>query len=173
MNLGGGLPQPPLTTNTNRQMNMKTNLRILTVAAALCASVALPAFAAEKHDHDHKAPPKGGRLLDKTEPHAEFVVEKDRSVTINFYNEEMKPVAATTQTVTVQADAPGGRAKIEFEKKGDSLVSKTKLPEGDGYNLVVQFRQTADAKPQNIRFKLDLATCGECKRAEYACICEH
>lgn len=173
MNLGGGLTQPPLTTNTNRQMNMKTNLRILTVAAALCASLALPAFAAEKHDHDHKASPKGGRLLDKTEPHAEFVVEKDRSVTINFYNEEMKPVAATTQTVTVQAAAPGGRAKIEFEKKGDSLLSKTKLPDGDGYNIVVQFRQTADAKPQNIRFKLDLATCGECKRAEYACICEH
>jgi hypothetical protein len=102
-----------------------------------------------------------------------LVVEKDRSVTINFYNDEMKPVAVTTQTVTVQADAKDGKAKLEFEKKGDSLVSKTKLPEGDGYNIVVQFKQTAEAKPQNIRFKLDLAICGECKRAEYACTCEH
>lgn len=154
-------------------MNMKTNLRILTIAVALCAGFALTASAAEKHDHAHKATPKGGRLLDKTEPHAEFVVEKDRNVTINFYNEEMKPVSAAEQTVTVQADAPSGKAKIEFEKKGDSLVSKTKLPEGEGYNVVVQFKQTADAKPQNFRFKLDLATCNECKRAEYACICEH
>ena len=26
---------------------------------------------------------------------------------------------------------------------------------------------------QNLRFKLDMHTCGECKRAEYACICDH
>jgi hypothetical protein len=152
---------------------MKTNLRIVTLAAALCAALALPAFAAEKHDHEHKATPKGGRLLDKTEPHAEFVVEKDRTVTINFYNEGMKPVAASTQTVTAIADAKSGKATIQFEKKGDSLVSKTKLPEGDGYNVVVQFKQTAEAKPLNLRFKLDLNTCGECKRAEYACTCDH
>jgi hypothetical protein len=152
---------------------MKTHLRILTLVAAICVGLALPAFAAEKHDHKHKATPKGGRLLDKTEPHAELVVEKDHSVTINFYNEEMKPVAVTTQNVTVIADAKSGKAKLEFEKKGDVLVSKTKLPEGDGYNVVVQFKQTTDAKPVNLRFKLDLNTCGECKRAEYACTCDH
>ncbi len=152
---------------------MKTNLRILTLATLLCASLALPAIAQEKHDHKHLATPKGGKLLEKTEPNAEFVVETNRTVTINFYNDEMKPVAVTSQSVTVQADAKDGKAKIEFEKKGDSLVSKTKLPEGDGYNVVVQFKQTTEAKPQNIRFKLDLGTCGECKRAEYACTCEH
>ena len=150
---------------------MKTNLRILTLAVALCASLALPAIAQDKHEH--KATPKGGRLLEKTEPHAEFVVEKDRTVTINFYNHDMKPVAVTTQSVTVQADAKDGKAKLEFEKKGDSLASKTKLPEGDGYNVVVQFKQSADAKPQNLRFKLDINICGERKRAEYACSCGH
>jgi len=152
---------------------MKTNLRLLTLAVALCAGLALPAFAQEKHDHAHKATPKGGRLLDKTEPHAELVVEKDRTVTINFYNHDMKPVAATTQNVTVIADAKSGKATLEFEKKGDALVSKTKLPEGDGYNIVVQFKQTAEAKPQNIRFKLDMNICGGCKRAEYGCTCGH
>ncbi|MBX3732892.1 MAG: hypothetical protein KF791_09885 [Verrucomicrobiae bacterium] len=153
---------------------MKTKLRILTLAVAFCAALALPANAQKKHDHDeHKATPKGGRLLDKTEPHAEFVVEKDRTVTINFYNDDMKPVAATTQAVTVIADAKSGKETLQFEKKGDSLVSKSKLPEGEGYNVVVQFKQTADAKPVNLRFKLDMYTCGECKRAEYACICDH
>ena len=150
---------------------MKTNLRILTLAVALCAGLALPAVAQDKHEH--KATPKGGRLLDKTEPHAEFVVETNRTVTINFYNHDMKAVAVTTQSVTVIADAKSGKATLEFEKKGDSLVSKTKLPEGDGYNIVVQFKQTAEGKPQNLRFKLDMSTCGECKRAEYACACEH
>ena len=152
---------------------MKTNLRILTLAVALCASLALPAIAQDKHDHVHKATPKGGRLLDKTEPHAEFVVETNRTVTINFYNHDLKPVAATTQTVTVIADAKSGKATLEFEKKGDSLVSKTKLPEGDGYNVVVQFKQSTDAKPQNFRFKLEMYKCGGCKRAEYACTCGH
>ena len=142
------------------------------MALSLCASLALPVTAVDD-DHKHLATPKGGKLLDKTNPHAEFVVEKDRSVTINFYNEQMKPVPAAGQSVTVIADAKDGKAKLEFEKKGDVLVSKTKLPEGDGYNVVVQFKQTAEAKPQNIRFKLDMHTCGGCKRAEYACTCDH
>jgi hypothetical protein len=152
---------------------MKTNLQVLTLAVALCAGLALPASAENKDEHKHLLTPKGGKLLEKTEPHAEFVVEKDRSVTINFYNDEMKPVAATTQSVTVIADAKSGKATIEFEKKGDSLISKAKLPAGEGYNVVVQFKQTADAKPQNFRLKLEMHTCGECKRAEYACICGH
>ena len=150
---------------------MKSNLRILTLAVALCASLAFPAVAEDKHDH--KTTPKGGRLLEKTTPHAEFVIEKDRSVTINFYSHDMKPVAVTTQSVTVQADAKDGKAKLEFEKKGDSLVSKTVLPKDDGYNIVVQFKQTANAKPQNFRFKLDTHICGGCKRAEYGCTCGH
>ena len=151
---------------------MKANSRILMLAAALCVGLST-VIAAEKHDHKHKETPKGGRLLEKTEPHAEFVVEKDRSVTINFYNEEMKPVPVASQTVTVQADAKSGKAKLDFEKKGNALVSKAKLPEGDNYNVVVQFKQTPEAKPQNYRFKLDMKTCGECKRAEYACTCDH
>jgi hypothetical protein len=151
---------------------MKTHLRLLTLAVGLCAGL-FTASAADKHEHQHLATPKGGRVLDKTKPHAEVVVEKDRSVTINFYNEELKPVAAAAQSASVIANAKSGKTTLEFEKKGDSLVSKTKLPEGEGYNLVVQFKQTADAKPRNFRFKLDLSTCGGCKRHEYACICDH
>jgi hypothetical protein len=145
---------------------MKTSL--LTLAGVLCAGL-LTVGAADAHKH--LVTPKGGKLLEKTEPHAEFVVEKDRSVTINFYNHDMKPVAATAQSATVIADAQSGKQKLEFEVKGNALVSKTKLPEGDGYNLVVQLKQSAEAKPQNFRFTLDLSTCGSCKRAEYACTC--
>ena len=142
------------------------------MAVALCVGL-LTATAADKDAHKHLATPKGGRLLEKTEPRAELVIEKDRTVTINFYDEKMKPVPATDQNVTVIADAKTGKEKLEFEKKGNALVSKTKLPAGDGYNLVVQFKEKADAKPQNFRFTLDLGTCGECKRGEYACICGH
>jgi hypothetical protein len=147
---------------------MKTSLRLLTLAGVLCAGL-LTLHAA---DNKHLAGPKGGRLLEKTEPKAEFYLEKDHTVTVTFYDAELKPVAVAGQSVTVIADAKAGKATIEFEKKGDALVSKTKLPEGDGYNVVVQFKQTADAKPQNFRFKLETHACATCKRAEYACICD-
>jgi len=143
---------------------MKTSL--LTWAGVFFAGL-LTAIAADKVE----AGPKGGRILEKTTPKAEFLVEKDKSVSINFYDAAGKPVPATGQSVTLIADAKGGKEKIEFEKKGDALVSKTKLPEGDGYNIVVQFKSTAEAKPQNFRFTLDTSTCGGCKRAEYACSC--
>lgn len=147
---------------------MKTSLKLLTLAGLLCAGI-LTLNAADKK---HLGGPKGGRLLEKTEPKAEFFLEKDHTITITFYDTALKPIATGGQVVIVIADAKDGKATIEFEKKGDVLVSKTKLPEGDGYNLVVQFKQTADAKPQNFRFKLDTHTCGGCKRAEYACICD-
>jgi hypothetical protein len=123
-------------------------------------------------DKKHLAGPKGGRLLEQTEPKAEFYLEKDHTVTVTFYGADLKPLPATGQSVTVIVDAKGGKKTVEFEKKGEVLASKTKLPEGDGYNLVVQFKQTADAKPQNFRFKLETHTCATCKRAEYACICD-
>lgn len=149
--------------------HMKTSLKLATLAGLLCAGL-LTATAA---DRKVEAGPKGGRILEKTSPKAEFLVEKDKTVSIRFYDAALKPVATSGEVVTVIADAKDGKVTVEFERKGDALVSKTKLPEGDGYNLVVLFKQTADAKPQNFRFKLDLGTCGECKRAEYACICDH
>ncbi len=126
------------------------------------------------HDHEHKVVggPKGGRMLEHTDPKAEFFLEKDRTATITFYDSEMKPVSAEAQSATVIAEKEGVKTKLEFEKKENVLVSKGTLPEGSP-NLVVQFRQTPDAKPSNFRFALEEAICGECNRAEYACTCEH
>ena len=144
-------------------------LSLPSLVGILCAGL----LALNAADKNELGGPRGGRFLEKIEPKAEFFVETDKSVSINFYDVTGKPVPAANQHVTVIADAKGGKETIEFEKKGNSLVSKTKLPEGGGYNLVVQFKQTANAKPQNFRFKYDAHTCGECKRAEYACICGH
>jgi hypothetical protein len=146
-------------------MKSKSLLVALSLIGGLLSSVA-----AEKKV---EAGPNGGRLLEKTSPKAEFFVEKDRTVKVSFFDAAMKPVAVTGQNVTVIADAKGGKTKLEFEKKGDVLVSKSKLPDSDGYPVVVQFKQDAEAKPQNFRFTLDLHNCGGCKRAEYACTCGH
>ena len=115
--------------------------------------------------------PKGGRLLDNEAPRAEFFMEKDRTVSITFYDANLKPVPATEQVVTAVAEAPSGKVKIEFEKKGDVLISKIPMPEGN-YNVVLQFKSKPDAKVKNFRIPLNLDNCGGCKRAEYACICE-
>ena len=142
----------------------------LIMAALVIGALTTSLVAAEKKKG--LAGPKGGRILENTSPHAEFVVEKDHTVTIAFYDDALKPIAVTEQHVTVIAEASGAKTKLEFEKKGDALVSRTKLPPGGDYNVVVQLKQKTDSKPQNFRFTLDLATCGGCKRPEYACICD-
>jgi hypothetical protein len=138
------------------------------IAAALFAGIC----AAGGADKKHLAGPKGGRLLEKTEPNAEFFLEKDHTATITFYDGALKPISATDQAVTLIVDTKEGKQKVEFEKKGNVLVSKGKLPEGDGYELVLQLREKANAKPQNFRFKLETHECATCKRAEYACVCD-
>lgn len=152
---------------------MKTLSKLIIVASVLFASSG--AYAETPHGHEHSAAggPKGGRLLENTKPHAEFFIEKDKTVTMAFYDEELKPVPAAEQNVLVTAEQNGVKTKLEFEKKGEVLVSKGKLPEGDAPKIVVQFRQAPDAKPSNFRFTANEEVCGECKRAEYACICAH
>ena len=145
---------------------MKTRITLFTLAGLFCAGF-FTLDAAERIQEG----PKGGRILAKTEPRAEFFVEKDHTVSIHFYDATLKPIPAAGQDVIVIADAKSGKEKLEFEKKGHALVSKTKLPEGDGYNVVVQLRQSPEARPQNYRFKLDMHICDGCKLAEYGCIC--
>ncbi|MGV3772130.1 MAG: hypothetical protein ACO1QB_04455 [Verrucomicrobiales bacterium] len=144
---------------------MKRNLFINCLAAVM---LAFSVNAAEKIE----AGPRGGRLLQKEAPRAEFFVEKDRTVSIAFYDEKNKQVAPGKQTITVIAEAKDGKKKLEFERKGELLVSTKPLPEGDGYTMVVQLRQSLEAKPTNYRIVMESHTCEGCNLVEYACICD-
>lgn len=139
---------------------------ILTLVAIV---IAITPALAEKHV---KAGPRKGLIMELQGKNAEFFVEKDRTVSIAFYDAEMKPQAPADEVVTATAEAPSGKIKLEFEKKGDLLVSKTPLPEGEGYQVVVQAKPSADAKTKNFRIKLELYTCKECSNPEYACTCD-
>jgi len=145
---------------------MKTPLQILAIASLALAPV--PALA----DAKAKAGPHHGRILELEGVNAEFVVEKDRTISIAFYDAAGKQRPASVQVITATAEAPGGKARLEFEKKGDLLVSKAPLPAGEGYQVVVQAKSSADAKSKNFRIKLDLQECGKCHNPEYACICD-
>jgi hypothetical protein len=137
---------------------------------ALGAIITLPVSIAQEAK-EVEAGPRKGRLLATDYPRPEFFVEKDHTVSVKFYNEEKKVVEPKDQKVTVIATG-SAKAKLQLEKKGDALVSKEKLPEGDGYNLVVQVRPNATAKPKNFRFTFLNHIClGSCKNPEYACTC--
>ncbi len=141
---------------------------LLVIVAALGGLVSAPA--AEKI----VGGPKGGRLLDTEPQKAEFFVTKARKVEITFYDAKLKPVAPAAQVIAVTAEPKSGRTKVELEKTATGFVSKTALPAAnEPYRVVVQVREKPDAAPQNFRVDLDLGTCGECKRAEYACTCAH
>ena len=143
---------------------MKTLLNILLIAALATTS----AFA----DAKVKAGPRKGLLLELGGKSAEFFVEKDRTISIAVYDAAMKAQPATTEIITATAEVPSGKTKIAFEVKDGKLISTTKLPEGEGYQIVLQAKATPEAKPKNFRIKLQLHTCEKCGNPEYACICD-
>lgn len=144
---------------------MKNIRRLFLASFALLATAA--AFAAKPVPG-----PKGGRILTTEAPHAEFFVQPDRTVAVSFYDSDLKPVAVSERAVTATAEAKSGKVKLEFTEKDGALVSKDPLPEGDNYTVVVQIRDSVVAKPKNYRVLFHDEVCGECKRAEYACICD-
>jgi hypothetical protein len=151
------------TKTTKRNMKKTTQL----VAIAVLTLGITFAQAGEKVT----AGAKGGRLLENDSPRAEFFVEKDRTVSLTFYSSDMKPVPVSDQSATAIAETKDGKKKIEFEKKGGLLVSKSPLPEGEGYNVVLQLKQTSEAKPKNFRIPLNTSICSKCHHPEYACTC--
>lgn len=143
---------------------MKTLLHIITILALAIS----PALA----DAKIKAGPRKGRILELEGVNAEFFVEKDRTISIAFYNAAGKQQPAAGEVFTATAEAKTGKTKLEFEKKGDLLVSKAPLPEGEGYQVVVQAKTSADAKSKNFRIKLETHICKGCSNPEYACTCD-
>ena len=144
---------------------MKTIRNLILTSFALLATAV--AFAAKPIPG-----PKGGKIVTTEAPHVEFFVEKDRTVTVSFYDKDIKPVAPSGQVVSAVAEAKTGKVNLAFAAKDGALVSAVPLPEGDGYRIVVQVRDSAQAKPKNYRLEFHDEVCGECKRAEYACVCE-
>jgi hypothetical protein len=143
-----------------------------TTLAALMAAVSLSSAAETPCEHPVLAAPNGGKVLEAGDIHVEFLVQPDRTVRVTFLDKAMNPVPAADRSVAVTAQAPSGSTKLEFEPKEGAFVSKSPLPDGDGYTIVLQIKAAPDGKSKNFRILLNLADCGTCKHKEYACICE-
>jgi hypothetical protein len=72
------------------------------------------------------------------------------------------------------SDAVSARVKGVTASSLQTLVNKTKtkLPKGDGYPVVVQPTKRR-SQTQNFRFGPELHNCGGPKPAEEACACGH
>jgi len=79
-------------------------------------------------------------------------------------------VDAVENVTTGDRSAP---TKLTFAKTGTTLLSTSALPAGKDLPAVVQIKSTPTSPTITAKFTLDLSKCGECKLAEYACICAH
>ena len=145
--------------------NLIKKLFLLVAAtAALTSAVA----------HEKKNPgPNGGRLLTSVSPHVEFLVTADRKVQLTFVDEAGDPIAPAGQTATIISGSRSAPTTLTFSRQGDVLVSNAPLPEGRVVPTIVQLKPAPGAADVVERFNVNLATCSECKHAEYACICGH
>lgn len=148
---------------------MKTLLKsLLPVLAALCFAT-VPVFAHGKKE----AGPNGGRILTKVDPHVEFFVTKERKIQFTFLDDHGKPVAPAGQTVTVTTGSRTAPTVLTFTRQGDVFLSDAVLPAGNNLPAVIQLKPGPDAAEVVVKFNINLATCGECSHAEYACTCDH
>lgn len=128
----------------------------------------------EGHDHsDIVAGPNGGRVLTSVEPHAEFFATDDRKVQIAFVDDDLKPVAAGDQNVSVIAGDRSNPTSLSFAKSGNVLISDKVLPDGNDFPVIVQIKTDASAETVREKFNLNLADCPTCDYKEYACTCAH
>lgn len=128
----------------------------------------------EKGEEHKKTPgPNGGRLIHSVEPHVEFVIREDRRVQINFLDDDLKPVAAGDQVVSLMGGDRADPFRLAFAKEGTSLLSDKSIPAGDDHPGVLQIKANADAKATIEKFHLNLSDCPTCEYKEYACICAH
>lgn len=148
---------------------MKTKIIVL------LAILALPFLnAAEDHVHAKKeVGPNGGRVVTSVTPHYEFFVTPEKKVRITFLGEDGKGVPAKDQVITAVGGDRAAPTKLTFAKDGDSLVSDKPLPDGKELPIVLQVKITPVAKAVTEKFNVNMATCPECKYAEYACTCDH
>ena len=150
-------------------------MKIKSIIVSLFALAAVGFSVVNVHAQEKKkvAGPNGGRIIAAVDPRAEFFVLPDRKVQITFLDPAGKAIPPADQSVTVIAGERMSPTTLTFSRSGNTLRSNAALPSGDDVPAIVQIKATPKAKPVTEKFHVDLSKCGECKLAEYACICGH
>ena len=115
--------------------------------------------------------PNKGRILEfstNESMHGEVTL-KDGKLHIAVLDKDMKPVKVEAQALTATAGTREKPVKLEVTKdeKGFTVAA----PKA-GEWLIVQYKDSADAKPITARMEYDTKVCGECKSVEWLCSCK-
>lgn len=147
-----------------------------TTIILIAAFASTLAFAAEKHDHDHKdhgdhkqhkheehvtKGPNGGHVIHfKSGFSLEVTVDKDRKARIVFIDRENKAIALAEQSVSGIAGERSAPTKLTFakgtDKEANVLISNVALPAGEHVAMILSIKTAPDAKTATERFELHL-----------------
>jgi hypothetical protein len=115
--------------------------------------------------------PNKGRILEfsKNETMHGEVTEKDGKLHIALLDKDMKPVKPDARTITATAGTRAKPVKLEVTKSESGFTLP--LP-GPGEWLILQYKDTADAKTITARLHYDTRNCAPCKNPEWRCACD-
>ena len=135
----------------------------------LLSSIALTA-AAFAHG-EVEVGPNGGRILEfsKNETMHGEVTVKDGKFHVALLDKDMKPVALGEQTLTASGGPTNKAEKLAVEKAGGKFVVPAVK---SGEWLILQYKDSANAKAITARMQYDTAICSACKEPEWLCKCD-
>lgn len=139
---------------------MKTKLILLTLITSLT-------FAHEGVERG----PNGGRILEFSKDetmHGEVIVKGDQ-FHIALLDKDMKPVAMAEQTLTAITGKRDKPVKLVVEKDAKGFVVPVVKA---GEWLILQFKDTPNAKAVTARLEYNTANCEGCNKAEWLCECK-
>ena len=114
--------------------------------------------------------PNKGRILEfsaNETMHGE-VTEKDGKLHIAVLDKDMKPVKVEAQSLTATAGTREKPVKMEITKVADGFTLKAPA---DGEWIIMQYKETADAKAITARLNFNTKKCDPCGNPEWRCAC--
>jgi hypothetical protein len=114
--------------------------------------------------------PNGGRILEfsKNESMHGEVTVKEGKFHVAVLDKDMKPVKMEKQSLTATSGTREKPEKLAVEKDATGFI--VPLVKEKQW-LILQYRETSDAKPITARFEYETKPCGECKKPEWLCAC--
>ena len=111
-----------------------------------------------------------GRILEfstNESMHGE-VTKKDGKLQIALLDKDMKPVKVETQSLTAIAGTRGKPVKLEVTRSESGFII---VAPQDGEWLILQYKESAAAKPITARLHFDEKNCAPCSNPEWRCAC--
>jgi hypothetical protein len=114
--------------------------------------------------------PNQGRILEFSTDesmHGELV-EENGKLHIAVLDKDMKPVNVDVQAISATAGTRQEPVKLDVTKDAEAFTFAT--PKA-GEWLILQYKETPDAKPITVRVLYDTNKCDTCKNPEWLCSC--